>query len=104
MKHLQTKTINEVIGLANRCYPPDEQHHKRENPSEIEKLEDFIDKLNDDEKAELMALMWLGRDRDVDQWDDLLSHAKNEIDDAAIYIAEKMSLATYLKRGLEKLA
>jgi len=113
MNHLNKKTINAVINLANRCYPPHDEESGWVDPfdeKEIEKafkprpeeerLENFIDKLSDDEKAELMALMWLGRGGG--QWEDLLSHAKNEIDDAARYMAEKAPLALYLKKGLER--
>lgn len=113
MNHLNKKTINAVIKLANRCYPPYDEKSKWFNPfdekeikkafkprSEEEKLENFIDELNENEKAELMALMWLGRDGG--QWEDLLSHAKNEIYDAARYMAEKAPLAMYLKKGLER--
>ncbi len=113
MEYLRGKTIRTVITLANRCYPPDESEEGWINPfdekeivkafkpwPEYEKLEKFIHALNDDEKAELMALMWLGRDGG--EWGILLNHARDEIDDAAEYIAEKAPLATYLNKGIEK--
>jgi hypothetical protein len=113
MNHISEKTINTVINLADRCYPPHDQESRWIDPSdekeieealkprpEEEGLENFINALSDDEKAELMALMWLGRDGG--QWEDLLNHAKNEIDDVAIYMAKKAPLATYLKKGLER--
>jgi len=104
MKHLKGDTVNEVIAMAKRCYLQDDQGNQTENYSEIEKLENYIDKLSNDEKTELLALMWLGRDKEVKDWDDMLSYAKNETDDAGIYIAEKLSLAHYLTKGLEKLS
>ena len=99
--------------MANRCYPLHDEEPKGVDPfdekdiekafkprPEKERLENFIDELSDDEKTELLAIMWLGRSGG--QWEDLLSHAKNEIDDAARYMAEKTPLATYLKKGLER--
>ena len=113
MEYLRRETIKTVINLANRCYPPHDDEKRWVDPfdekeiekafkpePEREKLEKFIDDLSDDEKAELMALMWLGRDGG--EWEYLLNHARGEIDDAARYIAEKAPLATYLKKGIER--
>ena len=117
MNYLNEQTVRTAIDLAERCYPQyevkfgdsinpftDEEAVKKAfkpNP-EKDKLERYIDELDDNEKAELMALMWLGRrNRNPDQWESLVNHAKNEVSDAALYIAENLSLATYLKNGLD---
>ena len=114
MKYLKEETINEVINLANRCYSPDEDEQRLFNFSdekevkkafklrpEEEQLEKFIDGLSNDEKTELMALMWLGRGDG--EWSSLIDQAGKELNDAALYIAEKApSLAIYLNRGIEK--
>lgn len=116
MNYLNEQTIHTIISLAESCYLRDEQafgscvnpftdktaiNAFSQNP-EKEKLKRYIDGLNDNEKAELMALMRLGRRKgNPDQWESLLSHAKKEISDAAIYISEKPLLASYLKMGLQ---
>ena len=117
MNYLNEQTIYTVIDLAERCYLRDEQvfgscinpftdkaaTQKASSPNpEKDKLKRYIDKLGDNEKAELMALMCIGKRKgDSSQWESLLSHAKQEISDAVMYISEKPLLASYLKKGLQ---
>lgn len=114
MKYLKEEIIMKVIDLANRCSqlrqeddkgwinPFDEKEIEDAFTSrpEEERLEKFIDNLSDDEKTELMALMWLGRDGG--EWAYLIDHAREELDGAAEYMAEKAPLAIYLKKGIER--
>lgn len=111
MINLKFKTIREVINLANRSNRYGDK--KRFNPfaeKEIEgvfkpnpdenRLIKFINNLSDMEKAELTALMWLGRDGG--EWEDLFSYAREEIEDAAEYLSEMSSLALFLERGINR--
>lgn len=113
MEYLRDETIKTAIKLANRCYPPNENEGGWINPldeeeikktfepqPQYEELEKFIHALSDDEKAELMALMWLGRGGG--EWENLLKEARGQIDGAAEYMAEKAPLAIYLKKGIER--
>ena len=86
-----------------------------ENPSAI--LEDlsndptaaeiagFIDALNDDEQAHLVALAWVGRGTyEAEEFDEAVDTARNEqINSTASYLLGLPLLADYLEEGLEKL-
>ncbi len=86
-----------------------------ENPSAI--LEDlsndptaaeiagFIDALNDDEQAHLVALAWVGRGTyEAEEFDEAVETARNEqINSTASYLLGLPLLADYLEEGLEKL-
>ncbi len=66
---------------------------------------EFIAALNDDEKAELIALLWIGRGTyEADEWDEAVATAKEErLDQAEEYLLREPLLADYLEEGLEKL-
>lgn len=86
-----------------------------ENPSAI--LEDlandptaaeiagFIDALNDDEQAHLVALAWVGRGTyEAEEFDEAVETARSEqINATASYLLGLPLLADYLEEGLEKL-
>ncbi len=86
-----------------------------ENPSAI--LEDlsndptaaeiagFVDALNDDEQAHLVALAWVGRGTyEAEEFDDAVETARDEqINSTASYLLGLPLLADYLEEGLEKL-
>lgn len=86
-----------------------------ENPSAI--LEDlsndptaaeiagFIDALNDDEQAHLVALAWVGRGTfEAEEFEEAVETARNEqINSTASYLLGLPLLADYLEEGLEKL-
>lgn len=93
MLEISTRKVARVI-LLTREYGP-------ESPN----LSDYISGLNDDEKASLVALMWVGRDSfDVSE----LEYAKQEARREASaptenYLSGIPGLAEHLENGLELL-
>jgi hypothetical protein len=65
----------------------------------------FIDALNDDEQAHLVALAWVGRGTyEAEEFDEAVETARNEqINSTASYLLGLPLLADYLEEGLEKL-
>ncbi len=65
----------------------------------------FIDALNDDEQAELVALCWIGRGTfEVEDFDEAVETAQNErVNSVASYLLGVPLLADYLEEGLEKM-
>ena len=65
----------------------------------------FIDGLNDDEQAHLVALTWVGRGTfEPEEFDEAVETARNEkIVSTAEYLLGIPLLADYLEEGLEKL-
>lgn len=65
----------------------------------------FIDALNDDEQANLVALAWVGRGTfEVEELAEAVETARNEqINSTASYLLGLPLLADYLEEGLEKL-
>lgn len=65
----------------------------------------FIDALNDDEQAELVALCWIGRGTfEPEDFDEAVETAQNErVNSVASYLLGVPLLADYLEEGLEKL-
>ena len=75
-----------------------------DNPTEQELLA-ALDALDDDQRIEILALMWLGRgDFDRSEWPDALSQAQ-EIHNAGEtgYLVGTPLLADYLEEGLAAL-
>lgn len=72
-----------------------------DDPTEAE-LRAFIAALDDDEKAEVVALLWLGRgDGDVSEWQDLLQQARDRANDrTADYLLGQPLLGDHLQDGL----
>ncbi|ABG30732.1 DUF3775 domain-containing protein [Roseobacter denitrificans] len=93
MLEISTRKIARVI-LLTREYGPDSVN-----------LSDYISGLNDDEKASLVALMWVGRDSfDVSE----LEYAKEEARREASaptenYLSGIPGLAEHLENGLDLL-
>lgn len=75
-----------------------------ENTS-YEEIKGFIDALNEDEQAELVALAWLGRDDYTsDQWEQALSEAAERHTGATSdYLLGLPLLPDYLESGLDQL-
>jgi hypothetical protein len=73
-----------------------------DDPVEQE-LTDFIAALNVDERADLVALAWLGRgDGSIDEWDDLLAEASRRTGrSTANYLLGLPLLPDYLEEGLD---
>jgi hypothetical protein len=70
------------------------------NPTEQE-LAAALEALNEDEHADVLALMWLGRgDFDATEWDDALSQARQAGDERdARYLMGTPLLGDYLEQG-----
>jgi len=68
-------------------------------------LAGFIDRLNYDEQANLVALMWVGRGTyEKEEFDEAVDTARSErISATANYLLGIPLLADYLEEGLEKL-
>ena len=68
-------------------------------------LRDFIETLNEDEAASLVAVMWIGRDTfGADELDEAMETARAEAEaSTADYLLGVPLLADYLEDGLEAL-
>ncbi|MEH2433912.1 MAG: DUF3775 domain-containing protein [Nostoc sp.] len=71
-------------------------------------LQEYIDELSEEEKAEVIALMWLGRIPSGQVPEDFTNLIKQVVEliprnYATSYIIEKSLLAKYLRDGLQKL-
>lgn len=91
MPDISTGKVVRIIFLA-REYGPDSRH-----------LHDYISGLNEDEQANLVALMWVGRDTfDSDDWEEALSTARSErTAPTEEYLMGIPELPDYLEAGLE---
>lgn len=65
----------------------------------------FIDALNDDEQAQLVALCWVGRGTfDPEDFDEAVETAQNErVNSVAAYLLGQPLLADYLEEGLDRM-
>jgi hypothetical protein len=70
-----------------------------------EELADAIASLNDDERAELVALLWIGRgDYDTEQWELALARARSERNrPAAEYLMGEPLLGDFLEEAISQL-
>lgn len=68
-------------------------------------LRDFIDDLNEDEQASLVAVMWIGRDSfGADELGEAIATARAEkTSPTADYLLGEPRLADYLESGMEAL-
>jgi uncharacterized protein DUF3775 len=75
-----------------------------DNPSG-EELADAIGLLNDDQKAELLALMWTGRgDFEASEWASAIAQARDSLDGRVTeYLIGTPLLGDYLEEGLAAL-
>ncbi|MEH2442444.1 DUF3775 domain-containing protein [Nostoc sp.] len=126
MNFLSIKKIRNVIEIAELVYGKMESGITNKPEMFIDKLsnylEDFnvtgrssvnilhkyIDEFSQEEKAELIALMWLGRGIADGQLEDFLNLVKQVVElippnYATTYIIERPLLAKYLRNGLQKL-
>jgi hypothetical protein len=69
----------------------------------VAKLIEYVESLSLDQKAELMALMWLGRD--AGQYGQHLPHARTLTNDTVgLYLSEQRAmLSKYLRQGVQSL-
>jgi len=67
----------------------------------------IVNSLGKEERAELLALVWLGRGDEgvtVEDWDSVLQRARKEDDEGtADYLIGKSPLADYIDKGLKKM-
>lgn len=68
-------------------------------------LTSFIDNLNEDQQAELVALTWLGRDEETSEnWEDAVAAARErQTGSTAEYLLGMPLLADLLEEGLSRL-
>ncbi len=78
---------------------------KRRGDATEQELRSFISDLNDDEKAELVAVMWIGRDTySADELEEAIATARQEATTPTEdYLLGIPLLGDYLEDGLEKL-
>lgn len=71
----------------------------------FEEMTGLINGLNEDEKVDLVALMWMGReDFDVGEWEEVREEAaRAHNENTARYLARTPLLADFLADGLDRL-
>src|SRR4051794_946307 len=102
MKHLRVNTVREIIALAERVPVPMSGESGPLLAEDVclhaEEQIEFVQAINDlsgPERAELIALAWLGRgdhDETADDYPSLVREAQDNIREAAGYLAEKRRL------------
>jgi len=94
----QPRHLGDLASEGNKDYFTDP---KRKHFKEI------VNSLGKEERAELLALVWLGRGDEgvtVKDWDSVLEHAKKEDDEGtADYLIGKSPIASYIDKGLKKM-
>jgi hypothetical protein len=68
-----------------------------------QELREFIVAMDEDERVELLALIWLGRgDYDASQWDEAVAEARNSANEREPdYIIGTPLVSDYLEEGLD---
>lgn len=110
LNYLTRETLNAVIALTEvaRGEKDRDRGPLGVGLTEIDlKLREYINSLSDNEKAELLVVMWIGRQdggATVDDFEGAFAHAKSELDEhTGEYMADKDPLAQYLKDGMQLL-
>jgi len=97
-RNAQPQHLSDITSERNEDYFTDP---KRKHFKEI------VNSLSKEERAELLALVWLGRGDEgvtVEDWDSALQRARKEDDEGtANYLIGKSPLAEYIDRGLKKM-
>jgi hypothetical protein len=119
MKNLSVEKIHKIIELAKLAYPPKLQSEIGNGVESLkQEIDDFrlnkntprttlykyIDKLSDEEKRDLTALMWLGRGHSGEKLKDFSILVEKAEGIKSEYIFSKAPLAQYLEDGLKKLS
>jgi hypothetical protein len=109
VKAREFDALVEPEGLEGGSNPSDDREvgileATGDNPTLIE-LRSALEDLNDDEMAELLALVWLGRgDYARAEWKDALASAREARDKRAVpYLLETPNLGDLLEQGLAEL-
>jgi hypothetical protein len=114
---ISLEVVATVIDLANAVQSPDEgsmgdgdEDEERDDEDEdddeevtLDILTEFIDDLNDDQQASLIALAWVGRgDYDAESWDEAvkLAQERNAKGTASSYLVDMAGLGDLLAEGL----
>lgn len=84
---------------------PDDVLESLPNDTSRPELVSFINSLNEDEQAHLVALTWVGRGTfEPEEFDEAVEVARQEkVNSTASYLLGMPLLADYLEEGLEKL-
>lgn len=92
---IATDKVGEVIHLAREI--------SQEMPGAGEQLDGLVEGMDDDEAAEIVALLWVGRgDFEPEEWDEAVRTAREERDvPVAEYLKGEPQLADHLEAGLE---
>ena len=101
LQPLADDTGRHADDLARDELPEDDSGESSESV-EYDELKEFIDSLNDDEQAELVALTWIGRGTyTADDWDEAVEIAHEEHPKrVANYLLGQPLLADELEEGL----
>jgi hypothetical protein len=77
----------------------------RANDPTLRELGGFINGLNDDEKANLVAIAWIGRGAfEPEEWDEAIATAQREkTTPTAVYLLGDPLIADYLEEGMSSL-
>ncbi|WP_207539747.1 DUF3775 domain-containing protein [Sabulicella rubraurantiaca] len=114
------EVIATVVDLANAVQSPEEgtlgdgdEDEELDDESESDDLDDedvtldvlteYIDELNEDQQASLIALAWIGRgDYDAESWDEALklAYERNAAGTAAQYLVDMQGLGDLLAEGV----
>lgn len=93
MQHISPRKVAQVILMSREL--------DRAEPE----LRAFVDRLNEDELAALVAIMWIGRDSfDASDWDEAFATAKQEATTPTIdYLMGSPHVSDHLENGLDAL-
>jgi hypothetical protein len=93
----------EIDGEAHDTHHHDGLAEEEAEDLREEELRELIQDLNEDEAAELIALVWIGRgDYDVGEWQDAVTEARGRgRKRLASYLMRLPMLAEWLEEGLE---
>ncbi len=90
---IATDKVGEVVILA--------REYVQDMAGAEAQLDGLIEAMDEDEMADLVALLWIGRgDFDIEDWDEARATARDETDAAATLKASS-HLADHLEAGLE---
>jgi Protein of unknown function (DUF3775) len=93
----------EIDGEARDTHHHDGLAEEAAEDLREEELRELFQDLNDDEAAELIALLWIGRgDYDASEWKDAVAEARGRgRKRLATYLMRQPMLAEWLEEGLE---
>ncbi len=114
------EVVATIVDLANAVQAPEEgsmgdgdEDEERDDEDEdpdlddedatLDMLTEFIDELNEDQQAALIALAWVGRgDYDAEGWDEALklAYERNVKGTAAEYLVDMQGLGDLLAEGV----